>query len=397
MAAIQACTAGARTTVLEAGPSPGRKLLLTGGGRCNLTHAGQAQDILAELGPKGRVLRQALHEMPPSKVLEFFHGLGVETRITPQGEVFPTTDRAADVRDALVREAQRRGVKIVCGQRGVGVLCGPPGFAVTAERQEIRADRVILASGGLSYPGTGSTGEGLRIASALGHGIVEPRPALVPLVTRETWPGSLSGLSLDPVVISARPQGPRVSLAGAMLFTQDGIGGPVVLNLSRHLTDLLPNHQDPVEVRVDLVPGTGVEEMERQALQWSQVSPKKTIQHILSDLLPKRLAGVLAGQAGCADGLQACQLTKETRKRLLALLKSLDLHVEACRPMAEATVTRGGVDTGQIDPKTLESKVCKGLFFAGEVMDVDGPCGGYNLQICWSTGALAGRSAACGR
>jgi predicted Rossmann fold flavoprotein len=397
MAGIQAAACGARATVLEASPVAGRKLLLTGGGRCNLTHAGGPAEIVEALGPKGRFLRHALHEVPPAKVMEFFGRLGLSTRTEPSGDVFPVTNRAADVRDALVREAAAKGAKILYGRKAMGILSKPPGFSVRVNEQEISGDCVILASGGLSYPATGSTGEGLGFASALGHRIVEPRPALVPLVAQERWPGALSGIAMERVVVSCRCGGRRISLAGSMIFTQNGIGGPVVLDLSRHLTDLLPSVGAPIEVHLDLAASLTAQEVEQQILRWSQVSPKRGVQHLLGDWLPKRLAAVLADQAACPGDLQACQLTKEARKRLVLVLKSLALHVEATRPMPEATVTRGGIDTSQVDPKTLESRVCKGLFFAGEVLDVDGPCGGYNLQICWSTGALAGRSAACGR
>jgi predicted Rossmann fold flavoprotein len=268
-------------------------------------------------------------------------------------------------------------------------------LAVVITGREICADKVVLASGGLSYPDTGSTGDGLRMAEALGHTIIPPRPALVPLVTQENWPGSLAGVSVDRVTVSARPHGRKVAESGAMLFTQDGIGGPAILNLSRHLTDCLPNRTDPIQVHVDLVPAMSDDDLERRARQWAQASPKKTIGQVLADLVPRRLAAVVAGQAGGAGDLQTCQLTKEARRRLVAVLKTLELHIVGTRPMAEATVMRGGVDAGQIEPKTMESRICPGLFFAGEVIDVDGPCGGYNLQICWSTGALAGRSAAC--
>jgi predicted Rossmann fold flavoprotein len=335
--------------------------------------------------------------MPPAKVMEFFGRLGLGTLTEPNGDVFPVTNRAGDVRDTLVREAASRGVKILYGHKVMGILSKPPGFAARVNEQEIAGDCVILASGGLSYPATGSTGEGLGFASALGHRIVAPRPALVPLVTQERWPGTLSGIAMERVLVSCRCQGRKVSLTGSMIFTQNGIGGPVVLDLSRHLADLLPSVEDPIAVHLDLLAPRTAEDVEQQVLRWSQISPKRGVRHLLEDWLPKRLAAVLADQAGCPTDLQACQLTKEARKGLVLVLKFLPLHVEATRPMAEATVTRGGVDTSQVDPKTLESRVCKGLFFAGEVLDVDGPCGGYNLQISWSTGALAGRCAACAR
>jgi len=395
MAAIHAAGAGARTAVLEANTAAGRKLLLTGGGRCNLTHAGLPQEILAAFKPKDRFLRHGLYEFPPAQVIDFFHERGLDTRAEPDGCVFPATDRAKDVREVLLEEAQRHGVTILYGRKVLEVLLRPPTLAAVTARQEICADKVVLASGGLSYPDTGSTGDGLRMAEILGHTLIPPRPALVPLVTQEKWPGSLAGVSVDRVTVSARPHGRKVAESGAMLFTQDGIGGPSILNLSRHLTDYLPNRTDPIQVHVDLVPAMSDDDLEGRALQWAQASPKKTIGQVLADLVPRRLAALVAGQAGCAGDLQACQLTKEARRRLVAVLKALELHIVGTRPMAEATITRGGVDVGQIDPKTMESRVCAGLFFAGEVIDVDGPCGGYNLQICWSTGALAGRSAAC--
>jgi predicted Rossmann fold flavoprotein len=308
--------------------------------------------------------------------------------------VFPVSDRAFDVREVLSEEAKRHGVTVFFGQKVQEVLCKSPGFMVAISSQEICTDKVIMATGGISYPNTGSTGDGLRMAEALGHTIVPPRPALVPLVTVETWPGSLAGISMDRVTISTRPKDRKVTEFGAILFTQDGIGGPVVLNLSRHLTDYLPSPQNPIPVYVDLMPMKADDELERQAIQWSQVSPKKTIVHWVAGLVPRRLAALLVGQAGCPEDLQASQWSKEHRRRLVKVIKALELHIVATRPMAEATVTRGGVDTRQIDPKTMESRICPGLFFAGEVLDVDGPCGGYNLQVCWSTGALAGRSAA---
>ena len=185
----------------------------------------------------------------------------------------------------------------------------------------------------------------------------------------------------------------RTCESGALLFTSDGIGGPVVLNLSRHLTELLPNHADPVKVSIDLLPASTEDGLERQVLRWTQTQPRRTLAGLLADLVPRRLAEVLTRQAGCPGDLRISHLSKENRRGLVKTLKALQLHIVATRPMAEATITRGGVATDQIDPKTMQSRLCPGLFFAGEVIDVDGPCGGYNLQACWATGALAGVSA----
>ena len=393
MAAIHAAVAGTRATVLEANPVAGRKLLLTGGGRCNLTHACQPQEMLAVFRPRDRFLRHALYELSPSQVIEFFQQRRLGTRVESDGGVFPVTDRAEDVRVVLLEEARRHGVTILYGRKVGSISREGIGLAVRAGKEAFSAGKVILATGGLSYPQTGSTGDGLRMADALGHKIVTPRPALAPLVTQEKWPGSLAGVSVDRVTMWTRPEGRKITESGALLFTQDGIGGPAVMNLSRFLTDLLPNRQNPIVVGVDLLSSLREGDLEMEILQRAQVGPKKTIAHLLAGLVPRRLAAALVGQAGCPEDLQASQLSKENRRRLVKVLKALELHIVSTRPMAEATITRGGILTSEIDPKSMESKVCPGLFFAGEVIDVDGPCGGYNLQMCWSTGALAGRSA----
>jgi len=327
-------------------------------------------------------------------VIELFEGLGLQVRAERDGCAFPGSGRAVRVRDALLGEARHRGVTILYGRRVEEVLRKPGlGFLIKTAHEVIQASRVILATGGLSYPQTGSTGHGLQIAQSLGHTIVQPRPALVPLVTAETWPGHLAGVSIGSATVTAKLAGRRICQTGALLFTRDGIGGPVVLNLSRDLTELLPNAADPVKISIDLLPAHPEDGLERQVLRWAQVHPRKALAGQVADLVPRRLAEVLTRQAGCPGDLRISHLSKENRRELVRTLKALELHIVATRPMAEATITRGGVATDQIDPKTMQSRLCLGLFFTGEVLDVDGPCGGYNLQVCWSTGALAGISA----
>jgi hypothetical protein len=223
---------------------------------------------------------------------------------------------------------------------------------------------------------------------------------LVPLVTRESWPGELAGASLEDVRISAVVEGRKVVATGPMMFTDDGIGGPAVLDLSRLLTDYLPNEKNPtcqtglIEIYIDAIPGASEQELDKQIRERIAANPKKTVVGILAFFLPKRVAITLCGQFNFDAGLLGSELKKNVRKRLVRLLKALPLSVVSTCPLNEAIVTRGGVSIEQIQPKTMESKICPGLFFAGEVLDVDGPCGGYNLQMCWSTGALAGREAA---
>lgn len=395
MAAIQAAKTGTPTAVLEANPIAGKKLLLTGGGRCNLTHLGNPDETLEALGPRGRFLAHCLHGLPPARVIQMFEGLGLPVWVAPDGSAFPGgSARATAVRAVLLSEARCRGVEILYGRRVEHIVresCG--GFLIRTARETFHARRLILATGGLSYPQTGSTGQGLRIAQTLGHAVVQPRPALVPLVTAETWPRHMAGLSIGPVTVSARPTARRISETGALVFTHDGIGGPVVLNVSRHLTESLPNPQDPVEISIDLLPGVPEDGLETQILQWTRTHPKKTVTGQVAGWVPRRLAEVLSHLAGCPADLRVSHLGRDPRRALVRAIKALSLHIVGTRPMAEATITRGGVATDQIDPKTLQSRICTGLFFAGEILDVDGPCGGYNLQICWSSGALAGTSA----
>ena len=394
IAAIHSAFGGAQTTIVEANTAPGRKLLLTGGGRCNITHCDSMEKLIKAFGSKGRFLSHSFYEFPPEKVLDFFAQRGLQTRVEADGCVFPITDRATDVRDIVVDETRELGVHFVYDMRVNRIELTDSGFVVEGEREHIHAEKMIIATGGASWPQTGSRGDGYSFAQQLGHTIIPPRPSLVPLVTVEAWPSELAGTSLDNVTISTRINAHKVKVSGPMIFTQDGIGGPAVLNFSTFLTDSLPAEELPIAISIDLVPATAEPELKNQFLDLLAANPKKSVANILTAFVPRRLAVVLCAQVGCSDDCLASQLKKEIRKNLLHMLKSLPLSIRDTRPIVEATVTRGGVDTSQIDRLTMQSKLRPGLFFAGEVIDVDGPCGGYNLQVCWSTGALAGGCAA---
>ena len=216
----------------------------------------------------------------------------------------------------------------------------------------------------------------------------------MPLVTREDWPGELAGTAVEDVRVSARINNKKITTAGAIIFTDDGIGGPAVLDMSRYLTDHLPAVGKPIGIALDLAPQAAETELETQITELIAANPKKKVVNVLAEFAPKRLSVILCRLAGCDDELPASQLKKDVRKRIVRILKALLLSVVSTRAIEEATVTHGGVSVTEIEPKTMESKICPGLFFAGEIIDVDGPCGGYNLQMCWSTGALAGCSAA---
>jgi predicted Rossmann fold flavoprotein len=402
MAAIHAAMADAPVLVLETNSTAGRKLLLTGGGRCNFTHAGRADEIAkafegfatARGHAAGRFLRHALHEFSPDAVMEFFRLRGLASTTEPDGCVFPAANRAADVRDILVNEAQGLGVRFLYRARVLGSAGRDGGFIIQTEDRQIEAARIILATGGVSWPQTGSKGDGYRLAERLGHRVISPKPALVPLVAREAWVGELAGISLADVRIRATVETRVLAVAGNMLFTQRGIGGPAVLDLSRFLTDVLSEKRLEIPVEIDLFPSGDELQVDRRLQQQVQARARKTTTNALSELLPRQLAQTLCRLTGCDPDLPAGRLTGEKRKRIAATVKGLPLHITGTEPLAKATVTRGGVSRDEIDPRTMESRVRPGLYFAGEVIDLDGPCGGYNLQMCWSTGAVAGRSAA---
>ena len=394
MAAIYSAGSRAETVLLESGDTAGNKLLLTGGGRCNFTHVATIEELVKAFGSKGRFLRHGFYQFPPESVQQFFQKNGLKSKVEDNGCVFPVTDRADDIRDILLTEAKKLGVRFLFSTKVVSVSKHGEHFVVSSTRREILAEKVIIGTGGISYPETGSTGDGYKFAQNFGHTIIEPWPSLVPLVTLESWPNELAGISLDNVKISAAIGKKKVITTGAMLFTHDGIGGPAVLELSRFVTDFLPSKKNPIKITIDLVAVSSEAELEKMILKQVSEHPKKTIVNILGEIVPRRISQVLCKQFDLAAKLYANQLSKDLRRKLLQHLKSLSLSIVCTRPIAEAMVTRGGVSTAEIEPKTMESKICPGLFFAGEVIDVDGPCGGYNLQMCWSTGALAGLSAA---
>jgi hypothetical protein len=392
MAAIHCATAG--TVVLESNTAAGRKLLQSGAGRCNFTHLASPDEVARAFGPKGRFLSYSLHRFTPQHVRQFFRRLGLESKVEDDGCVFPVSKRASDVRDVLVNCAKSRGVHFYPGKSVRRLVREKDFFAVHTTDEIIFAKKVIIATGGLSWPQTGSTGDGYRFAQQLGHRIIKAKASLVPLVTRESWPGKMAGASLKDVKLFAVVEGRKVATAGPMIFTDDGIGGPAVLDLSRFLTDYLPNEKNPIEIYIDVVSGVSEAEFDKQIREQIAASPKKTMAGILAFLVPKRVAMTLPRQFDFDAGLLGSALKKDARKKLVRLLKAVPFSIVSTRSLNEAIVTRGGVSVEQIQSKTMESKIVKGLFFAGEVIDVDGPCGGYNLQMCWSTGALAGCCAA---
>lgn len=395
MASIEAARCGARTLLLESGPRPGRKLLATGGGRCNVTHSGTVDSFLKGFETRAaRFLRHAAHTFPPEEAERYFESLGIALKTERGNRVFPVSDRAGDILDALLREAQNLGVCLRTSMPVSDIQPAADGWSVITAMGIDQAGTVILATGGLSMQRSGSTGAGYTFARRLGHSITEPRPSLVPLVTAEAWPKEVAGLALKNVELSALAEGKRIRRFGEMLFTHRGIGGPITLEISRFITDTLSSGGGPVQVEIDLKPALDEQKLDARLQRELKESPKRQLFSILTTLMPVSLAEIFVKFFGFDRSLSVSHVTREERVRLRMLLKALPLMVTATDPIETALVTRGGVSLSEIDPRTMESRLHQGLFFAGEIVDADGDCGGYNLHMCWATGMLAGREAA---
>lgn len=393
-AAVFGAGQGASVCVVERNPTAGRKLLKTGRGRCNLTHTGSIEEFVRAYGTCGRFLKPALYAFSPQQVREFFHSRNVPTQEEKDGCVFPVSNRASDVCQCLLGTARQLGVRFAFGQHAEHIAADSDSFEVCCEKETVRCRAVILAAGGASWPATGSTGDGYHLAAEFGHSIIAPKPALCPLVTEEKWPGSLQGVGVPQVRIRASAEGRRWESEGPLMFTADGIGGPAVFEMSRHLTDILSHEEKPVPLHIDWIPEMDLQTLENRLLAEFAAHPKKEPAGILGTFLPRQLAHQIQTLLAGREKIQGSQMSRQQRKDLLNLLKSCPLTIIRTAPLEQATITRGGITRSEIDPSTMESRLRSNLYFAGEMIDADGPCGGYNLQIAWSTGALAGLSAA---
>lgn len=393
MAAVFAARSGAQVTLLERCEKLGRKVYITGKGRCNLTNDCTVDEFMQEVPRNPRFLYSALSCFSPQDMMALLEENGCPT-VTQRGRrVFPATEKASDVTRALEGILRREGVTLRFGARVTelctqdGVICGVD----TEDGRHYDADAVILATGGLSYPGTGSTGDGYALAERLGHTVTPRRASLSGVVTAVDWPAQLQGLSLKNVTLTLR-RGKKVlyEQLGEMLFTHFGISGPIVLEMSCHLPDDLAD----ADVSLNLKPGLTRQQLDARLVRELDEQSRRQLRTAMGALLPARFAEIFPALCG-VDGEKVCgQVTREERDAIAAALQALPMPVKSLRPIAEAIVTRGGISVKEITPATMESKLTPGLFFAGEVIDVDAHTGGYNLQIAWSTGALAGKSAA---
>jgi len=398
MAAIKAAQEGARVTLLEKQAEAGKKLKITGKGRCNITSSLEKELFLTGYaGNSGRFLYSVLHEFSNQDLIEFFAERGVPCKVERGNRVFPCSEKAEDVVNALRKNLQQLQVKIIYKSRAEGLVtqAGQVTGVKTAGRV-LPAQAVIIAAGGMSYPGTGSTGDGYQLAAEAGHQIVTPRPGLVPLETIESWVKQLKGLSLKNVQLTAyKPDGGRINQDfGEMLFTHFGISGPIVLSMSRDIGEYLyKNPGQRVKVSIDLKPALSEEALEKRIDRDFVQYSRKQYKNALNDLLPQSLIPVIIELSGIDPGQTVNSITRTQRRALVKLLKSLTVTVKGTRPIGEAIVTAGGVSLKEVDPKTMASKIVKGLFFAGEVLDIDGYTGGFNLQAAFSTGYAAGKYA----
>jgi len=412
MAAGQAAENGAETLLLGKMDRPGCKLRLTGNGRCNLTNTDPLPEFITHFHPDGRFLRQALLQFFSDDLRAFFDRLGVSTVIEQGRFVFPASGKAADVVDALMRWVDEKGVTLKMMSPVEGLIAEQGRIIAVRAGQKngtkhiYNADTVILATGGASYPSTGSSGDGYRLAQSVGHTIVPIRPALVPLETAGDIAPKLQGLSLDNVKITALSNDkkiaqksglPRRSEAktGEILFTHFGLSGPAVLSLSGSVVDELTAGKK-TSIAVDLTPDVNESQLETLLVRKLAENGKKQISSLIKQVLPARLCELCCELNGISPDKQAGQVTVAERKKLKIFLKNFRFDITGHRSFNEAMVTAGGVSTKEIDPRTMASRLVKGLYFAGEILDIDGDTGGYNLQAAFSTASLAATSAVCG-
>lgn len=392
MAAMKAAENGAEVTLLEKMSRLGRKMLITGKGRCNITNASEIPEIIKNIPGNGKFLHSCIKAYDNEDVQLFFNDNGVPTKVERGMRVFPVSDKAADPVDALILKLQELGVRIITDTRVTAIKAEDDKITgvKTADGTIYPAEAVVLATGGASYPGTGSSGDGYKLSEVLGHTIIKPLPALVPLETEEEWVKDAQGLSLRNVEVTLWADGEKAGQQfGEMLFTHFGVTGPIILTLSRQVAKLLDDGSF-VELSINLKPALTPEQLDARILRDFEKYQRKELKNAMHDLLPGKLIAPVLDSAYLEPDRMVNTITKEERKRLAETLQSLMLTVTKTRPIAEAIVTAGGVCVKEINPKTMESKIVKGLYFAGEVADVDAYTGGYNLQAAFSMGAAAG-------
>ena len=391
MAAITAAQAGESVLLLDKNDRLGKKLLITGKGRCNVTNDCSAQEVLQNTPRNGKFLYSAMTAFPPERAMAFFRESGCALKTERGQRVFPESDRSQSVLDALQRQLRQQKVTVHTQKAERILVEDGKAVGVRTDKGELRCNWVILATGGASYPATGSTGDGYRMAKELGHTIILPQGSLVPLETAGENCQRMQGLALRNVAVKLlNPKGKAVYKDfGEMLFTHFGISGPTVLSASAHI-----GKGEGWKLRIDLKPALEENKLDDRILRDLEMYQNRSMENALTDLLPRSMIPVVLDRIGVAHDLQANSFTKANRRALVETLKGFDVEITGKRPVAEAIITSGGVKVSEIDPKTMESKKVRGLYFAGEIIDCDAYTGGFNLQIAWATGFAAGKAIA---
>ena len=389
LCAANAAQNGHAVTLLEKNGKLGRKLYLTGKGRCNLTNAAELEEFFSHIPRNGKFLYSALYGFDNRAIIELVESMGVPTKTERGNRVFPVSDKSSDVLRALETYVRKSGAAVRLNTNVRDIKKETPGFLVEVDGQGEAYDTVVIATGGKSYPSTGSTGDGYTFAARLGHTVVPPLPSLVPLETVEDWPKELMGLSLRNVTLRAyRGKKKLYEELGEMLFTHFGVTGPLVLSAVSRFAQA----PEGVCLAIDLKPGLSEEALDKRLLHDFEKNINRQFENALGELLPAKLIPVVVRLSGIPATLPVNEVQRGMRLSFCRLLKQLPMTVKRARPLEEAIITRGGVSVKEIDPSTMQSKLVPGLYFAGEVIDADATTGGYNLQIAYSTGALAGRS-----
>ncbi len=390
MAACSSGENGHEVLLIEKNDRFGKKLSITGKGRCNVTNNSSNDEVIKNIPVNGRFLYSALDKFSTADTMEFFENAGIKLKTERGNRVFPESDKAQDIVNALVSNMKKYNVKTkkACVSEITEENGNVTGVILT-DGTRIKAERVILATGGASYPGTGSTGDGYKFAKKLGHTITEIRPSLVPLVTKEAEAAEMMGLSLKNVAITLfEKEKKKYKDFGEMLFTHFGLSGPIILSATAHMKKDIHDYK----IEIDLKPALDEESLDKRVLKDFEKYANKDFINSLDDLLPQKMIPVIVKLSNINPRKKPNEITKEERKALCYLLKHLTFNIKSFRPVSEAIITSGGIKISEINPSTMESKIIKGLFFAGEVIDVDAYTGGFNLQIAFSTGYLAGKN-----
>lgn len=395
MAAIMAAGLGKKVALIERNDSLGKKIMITGKGRCNITNTASLDVFIKKFNPGGEFFRSAFFAFSGDDLMEFFRSKGLELKAERQGRVFPADDKAASVIRVLEKCLRENNVETIYGKRIAGIKHKDGRFILSSDDDiGIEADKVIITTGGSSYKATGSTGDGFDIARQLGHKVAPLKPALVPLKTKEPWVKDLQGLALENIRVIIHYGNKKIrSDIGELMFTHFGVSGPLVLDMSGDMVSALEKHEE-IKMEIDLKPGLRKEQIESKLLNKLAFKGNIQIKNLMQDMLPKKLIAVFLGLLNIKPEKRTNQIAKHERSAIIDTLKAFPLTITGSLPIEEAMVTGGGISKMELNPRTMESRLVPGLYFAGEVIEGAAPSGGYNLQQAFSTGYLAGKNAA---